>query len=65
MQVEQSPPASYHALFAVRGVPRLVANSVLARLGGQMWTVGMVLFVLQVFHSPSLAGLTIFVNVLP
>ena len=65
MQVEQSPPASYRALFAVRGVPRLVANSVLARLGGQMWTVGMVLFVLQVFHSPSLAGLTIFVNVLP
>ena len=65
MQADQSPTASYRVLFAVRGVPRLVANSVLARLGGQMWTVGMVLFVLQVFHSPSLAGLTIFVNVLP
>jgi MFS family permease len=65
MQAEPPISASYRALFGVRGVRRLVANSVLARLGGQMWTVGMVLFVLQVFHSPSLAGLTIFVNVLP
>jgi MFS family permease len=65
MQAESPTSASYRALFGVRGVRRLVANSVLARLGGQMWTVGMVLFVLQVFHSPSLAGLTIFVNVLP
>src|SRR3989442_2348410 len=65
MQADQSPTASYRVLFAVRGVPRLAATSVLARLGGQIWTVGMLLFVLQVFHSPSLAGLTIFVNVLP
>jgi MFS family permease len=65
MPAQPSTAASYRALFDVGGVRRLVANSVLARLGGQMWTVGMVLFVLQVFHSPSLAGLTIFVNVLP
>src|SRR3989442_12801000 len=65
MQADQSPTATHRPLVALPGLPRLVANSVLARLGGQMWTVGMVLFVLQVFHSPSLAGLTIFVNVLP
>jgi MFS family permease len=65
MQAERPVSATYRALFAVKGVPRLIANSVLARLGGQMWTVGMVLFVLQVFHSPTLAGLTVFVNILP
>jgi MFS family permease len=65
MRAEQPASSTYRALLAVPGIPRLIANSVLARLGGQMWTVGMVLFVLQVFHSPSLAGLTIFVNVLP
>jgi MFS family permease len=65
MPAQPSTAASYRALFDVGGVRRMVANSVLARLGGQMWTVGMVLFVLQLFHSPSLAGLTIFVNVLP
>lgn len=65
MRAEQPASSTYRALLAVPGIPRLISNSVLARLGGQMWTVGMVLFVLQVFHSPSLAGLTIFVNILP
>lgn len=65
MQSERSVSATYRALFAVSGIPRLIASSVLARLGGQMWTVAMVLFVLQVFHSPTLAGLTVFINLLP
>jgi MFS family permease len=37
----------------------------LARLGGTMWNLTLILFVLQQFHSPVLAGLTTFVAWVP
>jgi MFS family permease len=37
----------------------------LARLGGQMWALGLILFVLERFHSPTLAGIVGLVGMLP
>jgi predicted MFS family arabinose efflux permease len=56
---------SYRRLFRVPSFPRLVAGSVLARTALQMWSVALVLVVLQRFHSPSLAGLAAFLSVVP
>jgi MFS family permease len=39
--------------------------TLLARLGGQMWEIVLVLFVLARYRSPSLAGLTVLVAILP
>ncbi len=51
---------SYRRLFDLQGFPQLAAATVLARTGGQLWQVAMVLFVLQRFHSPALAGFATF-----
>jgi MFS family permease len=61
------PPveASYAALLRVPGFPRVALATLLARLGGQMWEIVLVLFVLQRYRSPSLAGLTVLVAILP
>ena len=37
----------------------------LARTGGQLWQVALVLFVLQRFHSPALAGFATFLAIVP
>jgi MFS family permease len=58
-------PASYGALFAVRGFGRVVTATGLARLGGQMWEIVLVLFVLARYRSPALAGLTVLMSILP
>src|SRR5207302_1452288 len=47
----------YRALFAVPGVRRLVGAMVCARLGGSMIQLTSILFVLEHYHSPALAGL--------
>jgi len=63
-----SPPsieASYRDLLRVRGFGRVVLGTFLARLGGQMWGIILVLFVLQRYRSPSLAGLTLLFSILP
>ena len=63
-----SPPSiepSYRDLLRVRGFGRVVLGTFLARLGGQMWGIILVLFVLQRYHSPSLAGLTLLFSILP
>ena len=63
-----SPPsieASYADLLRVRGFGRVVLGTLLARLGGQMWGIVLVLFVLQRYRSPSLAGLTVLLSILP
>jgi len=49
--------SSYRALFAVSGVRRLVGAMVCARLGGSMIQLTSILFVLEHYHSPALAGL--------
>jgi MFS family permease len=39
--------------------------AMLGRIGGQMWTVALVLFALQRFHSPAIAGVTVFAGAFP
>ena len=56
---------SYAALLRVPGFGRVVVGTLLARLCGQMWEIVLVLFVLQRYHSPSLAGLTVMLSILP
>jgi MFS family permease len=63
-----TPPSvepSYRDLLRVRGFGRVVLGTLLARLGGQMWGIVLVLFVLQRYRSPSLAGLTVLLSILP
>jgi len=49
----------------VPGFARLYAGLLLGRMGGSMMFVALVLFVLQRYHSPQLAGLTAFMAALP
>jgi MFS family permease len=56
---------SYAALLRVPGFGRVVLGTLLARLSGQMWVIVLVLFVLQRYHSPSLAGLAVLLSILP
>jgi MFS family permease len=55
----------YRRLFRLPGFPKLAAATVLARTGGQLWQIALVLFVLQRFHSPALAGFATFVAIVP
>ena len=56
---------SYRRLFYVDGFPQLAAATVLARTAGQLWQVALVLFVLQRFDSPALAGIATFLAIAP
>ena len=61
-------PASsttYTALFRIRSFPRLATSVLIARTANQMWELALVLFVLERFHSPTLAGLTVFLAIAP
>ncbi len=49
----------------VPGFARMYAGLLLGRMGGSMMFVALVLFVLQRYHSPQLAGATAFVASLP
>jgi predicted MFS family arabinose efflux permease len=49
----------------VRGFPRLYASLALARVSGQMLSVALVLFVLQRYGSPQLAGAATFLATFP
>ena len=63
-----SPPSiepSYADLLRVNGFGRVVLGTLLARFGGRMWGIILVLFVLQRYRSPSLAGLTLLFSILP
>ena len=61
----QSVEASYAALLRVPSFARVALATLLARLGGQMWEIVLVLFVLARYRSPSLAGLTVLLAILP
>jgi MFS family permease len=61
----ESIQPSYAALLRVPGFSRVVLGTLLARLGGQMFEIVLVLFVLQRYQSPSLAGLTVLLSILP
>jgi MFS family permease len=62
---ESVEPATYRRLLGVRGLLPLLASSLLTRTATQMWTVGIVLFALERYHSPSVAGISIFVLIFP
>ncbi len=49
----------------VPGFARLYAGLLLGRVGGSMTFVALVLFVLERYHSPQLAGATAFMAFLP
>lgn len=61
---EQVRP-SYRALFAIPGVPRLIGSMVLARIAGQMTSLIIVLFALEQYGSPAVAGAATFLAVAP
>ncbi|MDQ2960176.1 MAG: MFS transporter [Candidatus Dormibacteraeota bacterium] len=56
---------TYGALFATPGFKRLSAATVVARTGSAMLAVILVLFTLQRFHSAPLAGLVVFLSIVP
>src|SRR5574340_1032640 len=62
----RSPAAtSYRALFGLAGFPQLALGTLLGRTAGQFWQIALILFVLQRFHSPALAGFASFAAVVP
>ncbi len=56
---------SYRALLATPGLPRLVGSMVLARMAGQMTSLILVLFALERYGSPAVAGAATFLAVAP
>lgn len=56
---------TYRDALRVPGIPRLTGSMLLARLGGQMWALALILFVLERFHSPTLAGIVGLAGMLP
>jgi predicted MFS family arabinose efflux permease len=56
---------TYRDLFRIAGLPALTGVTVLSRLGGTMWSLALVLFVLERFHSAPLAGLATFFSWVP
>ncbi len=57
--------ATYGRLLRVPGFRQLLISSLLTRTASQMWTVGLVLFALQRYHSPSVAGVSLFLLIFP
>ena len=60
-----APATSYRELIAVPGFAALALSATLSRTANRMWEVGLVLYVLERFHSASLAGLTVFLSIAP
>src|SRR5919204_178635 len=56
---------SYRALFGIPGIPRLVASMLLARTAGQMTSLILVLFALERYKSPTIAGVATFLSIAP
>jgi MFS family permease len=61
----QEPPPSYRALLAIPTLGRILLGMALSRIGGSMLGVALVLFTLQKFGSPTLAGVVTFASVAP
>jgi len=56
---------SYRALLEVDGLPRLVGSMLLARTANAMVSLALVLFALERYQSPALAGLVTFLSIFP
>lgn len=59
------PAPSYRALLAIPAMGRILLGMAVARIGGSMLGVAIVLFALARFKSPALAGLVTFASVAP
>lgn len=57
--------STYGALLRVPGFARIYASLLLGRTAGQMSIIALILFVLERYHSPQLAGATAFVMSFP
>ncbi len=64
-QAVAAPPSTYRQLLRLPGFRQLLISSLLTRTASQMWTVGLVLFALQRYHSPSVAGVSLFLLIFP
>ena len=56
---------SYRALLAVPALPRVLAGMFVARLSQTAVGIALVLFTLDRFHSPALAGFVTFASIFP
>jgi MFS family permease len=56
---------SYRALFRIPGLSRLIASMLLARIAGQMTSLILVLFALERYGSPAVAGAATFLAIFP
>lgn len=65
MEVQAGEDVSYIALFRVPGFRRFAVTTLLGRGAEAMWVVAIVLFVLNRFHSPGLAGVVVFFGIFP
>jgi MFS family permease len=65
MGVATAETASYRRLLATRGFIPLLTATLLTRTSIQMWEIGVVLFAIQRYHSPTVAGLGVFLLVFP
>ncbi len=61
----QEPPPSYRALLGIPAMGRILLGMALSRIGGSMLGVAIVLFALERFGSPTLAGIVTFTSVAP
>ena len=59
------PPPSYRALLEIPTLGRILLGMALSRIGGSMLGVALVLFTLERFGSPALAGVVTFASVAP
>ncbi|HTR76631.1 MAG TPA: MFS transporter [Gemmatimonadaceae bacterium] len=60
-----STDRSYRALLAFPSVGRILLSMQIARIGQSMMAVAIVLFALNAYHSPGLAGLATFFSIMP
>lgn len=58
-------PATYRRLLRAPGFLALIASALATRTAVQMWSVATILFALQRYHSPSIAGLSVFLLIFP
>src|SRR2546430_8616761 len=65
LRVVPAESTTYPDLFRIPTFPRLASSVVLARTANAMMQLALVLFTLQRFHSPTLAGVTIFLAIAP
>jgi predicted MFS family arabinose efflux permease len=62
---KQSEKTSYRALFKVGGFTQLLVSTLAARIATQMFSVLLVLFVLETRHSASLSGIVVVCSQVP